>query len=109
VGGDSIVALNVSSHDDGDTVTVVVRGDVDLSNADELERRLTAASATPSNVLVDMSDVEFIDSAGINALLRARRAADQHGQWFAVTRASALARELLEMTGVWPLLARPAP
>jgi anti-sigma B factor antagonist len=103
------VALSLSSHRDGDTVTVAVHGDIDLSTAGQLEQEIFrhAADDAPA-IIVDLSGVAFLDSAGINALLKGRRAADEHGRTFRVTRAQGRVRELLDMTGVWVHLSNPA-
>jgi anti-sigma B factor antagonist len=53
---------------------VSVHGDLDLHSADELGDRLVEAAADgASTVLVDLSDVEFVDSQGLGALLRGTR------------------------------------
>jgi anti-anti-sigma factor len=57
--------------------------------------------------VVELSGVTFIDSAGINALLKGRRAADERGRVFRVTGATGIVRELLDMTGVWAHLSSP--
>jgi anti-sigma B factor antagonist len=102
------VALSLSSHRDGTTVTVAVDGDIDLSTADELEHAIAAPGAGPTtDVIVDLSAVRFIDSAGINALLKGRRQADAHGRSFRVSGAAGLVRELLEITGVLAHLTDP--
>jgi anti-sigma B factor antagonist len=104
------VALGLSSHSDAGTVTMLVDGDVDLSNAAELERQAAVhIKAGATTVLVDLAAVEFIDSAGIHALVKARRSADEQGRTLRVARASDLVRELLEMTGVWSYLTQSAP
>ena len=97
--------LTLSSHRELETVTTAVSGDIDLSNADDLERHLT--DLIGGNVVavdLDLTDVLFIDSAGINILVTARRRADELGKTLRVTGASGLVRELLEMTGVWQYL-----
>jgi anti-anti-sigma factor len=53
---------------DGDRVTVVVTGEVDMSTADEM-----FGAATPEGVraaTLDLRDVTFFDSAAIHALIR---------------------------------------
>ena len=55
-------------------MTLTVSGDVDLSTADDLERQFAAHLAGDATVVdVDLSGVPFVDSAGINVLLKARR------------------------------------
>jgi anti-sigma B factor antagonist len=57
-----------------DTVlSVVVRGEVDLVSRDRLREALTAAIATTAKPIeVDLSQVTFLDAAGIGALIAAR-------------------------------------
>jgi anti-sigma B factor antagonist len=94
--------LSLSHHRDADAATVVARGDIDLSTVDELVNEIAAATAAGVKaVVVDLSEVAFVDSAGISALLRGRRLADEHAAQFRVTGAAGLVREVLEMTGVW--------
>lgn len=97
--------LTLSTHRGLETVTTAVSGDIDLSNADDLEQHLAENIASDAGaVALDLTEVLFIDSAGINTLVTARRRADELGKTFRVTGASGLVRELLEMTGVWQYL-----
>lgn len=96
------MALSLSRRDDGDTVVISPVGDLDLSTVATFDQEIATVVATgTSGVVVDLSDVAFVDSAGINALLKGRRVAEEHGRVFRVTRPSGLVREVLVMTGVW--------
>ena len=55
-------------------------GDVDLAVAPEIDAAIAAAADTVDveAIVVDLAGVTFLDSSGINALLRGRRLADQH-------------------------------
>lgn len=104
------MALTASSHREAATVTITLLGDADLTGIGEFERLLaTLTGSDVDTVEIDLTGVAFIDSAGISALLKGRRLAEEHGQTFVVTRASGLVRELLEMTGVWTHLSGRAP
>jgi anti-anti-sigma factor len=48
-----------------------LRGEIDLSNADELTRAIAAAARNGHEVEVDLSGVTFIDSSGLHAIRRA--------------------------------------
>lgn len=52
---------------------VVVRGDVDLAGGKPFERALADAAATSAGVLVNLADCSFLDSSGLNALIRFAR------------------------------------
>ena len=89
---------------DGDRATGVVRarGEVDLETvdrfADILDSRLWSGC---EGVLVDLSDVTFMDSTGISALVRADRALGGDGLRLAVAaQPRSQVEGLLELTGL---------
>lgn len=47
---------------------LTVTGEIDLSNADEFRERLAAAVAPEGRLLVDLTRVDYLDSAGLAAL-----------------------------------------
>jgi anti-sigma B factor antagonist len=96
------VSLSLTSQRVGDTVTIAVTGDLDLSTSDELDPQIVehASEDGVSVVVIDLSGVAFVDSAGINALLKARRWADDHQRSLRVAGATGLVHEVLELTGV---------
>jgi len=49
---------------------VVIRGEIDLSNADDLSKALTEAATRNVPVVVEASELAFIDSAGFAAIQR---------------------------------------
>jgi anti-anti-sigma factor len=57
---------------DGQT-TVTVRGEVDLATAGALWETLQKAAVAGTTLVVDLSGTRFIDSSGLDLLLRARR------------------------------------
>lgn len=61
---------------DGDERSPVVRlrGEIDVFNARLLEAALMRiVEADPDQVIVDLSDVRFLDSTGLSVLVRTRR------------------------------------
>ena len=66
---------------DDTTHLIAVRGEVHVSTAPEFSERLNDAIATgKTGVVIDMTDVEFIDSTGLSVLLNAlRRVTRQQG------------------------------
>jgi anti-anti-sigma factor len=77
------------------------RGEIDISTADRLEEVLRQLSSTsPSDVAIELTEVTFIDSTGVNAIIAAHRALDRRGRTLRVLGASGAARRLFEITGV---------
>jgi anti-sigma B factor antagonist len=55
------------------TVVVSLGGELDLYNADEVREALAgAADGQPERLVVDLSEVEFIDSTALGVLIEAR-------------------------------------
>jgi stage II sporulation protein AA (anti-sigma F factor antagonist) len=65
-------AVDVQRRDDGPVV--VVRGEVDLVAADHLWGCVEPLCGDHRPVVLDMSGTTFMDSAGLNVLLRAHQA-----------------------------------
>ena len=58
---------------EGDACVVRLGGELDLYNAPQVRQALTEACAdAPGRVVVDLSDVEFVDSTALGVLIEAR-------------------------------------
>jgi len=57
----------------GEACVVKLAGELDLYNAPQVREALTkACDDSPTRVVVDLSDVEFIDSTALGVLIEAR-------------------------------------
>ncbi len=84
---------------------IIVEGELDLSNADELKDVLQRELSAGQRVLVDLSRVTFIDSTGLAAIVNAHNNTRESGA--ALELCSDLRpqpRRLMELTGVLSLL-----
>jgi len=86
-------------------VLVTVRGDVDLTTADELSRELEAAAQEDRDVVVDLAGVTFLDSTGVRSLVNAYRAARRRGLLVSISGARDWVARMLDVTGVAGLMA----
>jgi anti-anti-sigma factor len=86
-------------------VTLRVSGELDLAVADRFEHDVAhyGTSATVG-VDLDLADVDFIDSSGINALLRVRQSVVDGGRTFRLVSVSPIAQRALTLTGLDSLL-----
>jgi anti-sigma B factor antagonist len=107
VGSESIAHLAVAVCEDATTVTVAPAGDVDLATGTSLDTAITTAvtGAGDRAVVVDLSAVTFLDSSGIALLVHGRRLAETSHVPYRVAGAHGVVREVLDLTGVWALLA----
>jgi len=81
----------------GDGCRVVhVRGELDLAVAGQLTKQLCDLAG--SDVVVDLSDLTFIDAAGLRALVTANHKVRSHGHQLTVRGAHGLVRRVFEVT-----------
>jgi anti-anti-sigma factor len=100
------VGVSISTQRRDRTVTVGVTGEIDLATRATLEAGIMGGLADPDvgTVVVDLTEVTFLDSSGVSVLLQGRRAADKRGCEYRVVGAEGVVRLVLDLTGVWPLL-----
>jgi anti-anti-sigma factor len=67
-----------------DAVVVVVRGELDLATAGALEEVLEGSEAQARTVVLDLREVTFMDSSGLNVVAAQHRRAQADGFDFAV-------------------------
>jgi anti-sigma B factor antagonist len=96
-----VTDFEVSSEVREGALDVVVAGELDMAAAFKLESRLDPLLDTGElqSVALDLGGVDFVDSAGLGALLSLRERAHQVGIPLAITRASDPVQRLLELTG----------
>ncbi len=93
----------MSDHNDQLTVSnvdgvLVVSGELDAHTAPKLADALAAHQG--NNAVVDMSDVDFVDSSGLRTLIDAHQAAEAMGGRFVIRQPSATVVRLFEISGV---------
>ena len=60
-------------------VVVVLRGELDVTDAARVAAALTEVAARERQIIVDLAGLEFIDSSGLAALVRVRKHARHAG------------------------------
>jgi anti-sigma B factor antagonist len=86
---------------DGDTAVVRLHGELDLASAQALSARLQEAGAAgPAAIVIDLSELEFMDSTGLRSILMARERCDRIGQRFAIVPGGRQVARLLEIARV---------
>ena len=80
---------------------VVATGELDMSATPRLSTVLAMASASPGGRLVlDLSEVSFLDSTALGTILKAASQLDESGTNLAVVAPDGPVRRLLEMTNL---------
>ena len=93
--------LVTSLDRDADTVTVALHGEVDVATVDQVRVALTdALAAKPRTIVVDLSDLSFIDSTGLGALIFGYQRCRDEDIIFRLARPSRGVHQLLALSGL---------
>lgn len=102
---DPRLSLEVQEIPDGGAVRLKLTGDLDLGTAPVLKARLRELAAQQCHVRLDLSELEFMDSTGIHALIDATNHARADGWRFEIEPdVSRQVRRLFELVHFEPFL-----
>ncbi|RYU13085.1 STAS domain-containing protein [Nocardioides iriomotensis] len=92
--------LSIDVQREGDDAVVHLAGELDISTSPDLQDVLADLTDAPRRVAVDLSDLEFIDSTGLAALLGAHKALDERGGVLELRHPSKMVVGLVQITGL---------
>jgi anti-sigma B factor antagonist len=91
----------VRTHTIGSATTLALGGELDLVSSPALEQALDAAAESDAElIIVDLRGLEFMDSTGLHALVKAQHRLEDMGRRFALVRGGDSVQRLFELTGV---------
>ena len=94
----------------GDQPVVKVGGEIDIYSGAELrDELLRVLRRHGAQLILDLDEVTFMDSAGIEVLLATRRRARLEGGWVRLIRASSCVRRMITLAGLQREFAPPEP
>jgi anti-sigma B factor antagonist len=91
--------LTVHQALEGERIRVALEGELDLATAPTLETVLEETLASGNEVLIDLGELEFLDSTGVTLLVMALRQKSAARLSFLPSRSPEVGR-LLELTGL---------
>ena len=97
-------ASGMTLHEEPERSLVAVYGEIDLAVRQEAGALCQALVRRGMPVVIDASDVTFVDSAGMSVLVRIARDAEAGGYPVVLEHAPWMLKELLTITGVDRLL-----
>jgi anti-sigma B factor antagonist len=94
------MSLTIADRIDGDFHVIELAGDIDVETARTLRAHIVDRFAdSPARVVVDLSDVEFMDSSGLGALVSGWQLTRDNGM-FRIAGANPIVRRVLSITGM---------
>lgn len=86
-------------------VRLLLRGELDIATSQHLAEAISAEIGDGHPLIVDLSEVSFLDASCVGILLRGRARASRHRLGYHIVGAQGVARDVLRVCGV---IARPA-
>jgi anti-sigma B factor antagonist len=93
--------LTIDVLTDARGIAVKLDGELDLATVPQFDRQLARIEATKvSRVLIDLSGVSFMDSAGLRSIVRAHHFAESNNHRLVLRRGTRQVQRLFELTGI---------
>lgn len=86
------------------TIQISIEGRVDTSSSPELQSAVLLAFQKTSKLILDFTQVAYISSAGLRALLIGQKTANSKGGSLIITNVSPVVMEVFEVTGFAEIL-----
>ena len=91
----------IHEHRRNDLAVLALNGELDMASAPLLRDRIgRLMAAHSSHILLDLSELSFCDSAGLNAFVQGDRACTARGGWLRVTRVTGHVARVIELSGL---------
>jgi anti-sigma B factor antagonist len=99
------VAFAIREHRRYPGAVLTLTGELDMASAPVLEEKVDALVAAGAvQILVDVAELEFCDSAGLNAFIRGDRQCAARGGWLRLTAAQGHVARVIELSGLHDVL-----
>ena len=97
-------ALRVAQRSLDGVLVLALSGEVDLANVATLENRLRAAAQVAGILVIELTDLRYIDSCGIKALLDAHRFFERGGRAMALAALPVMMRRTFQILRIEQLM-----
>ena len=95
--------MTIEKKINGETATLIVSGRLDTQTAPELENELDAILAELKDLTFDMTNLEYVSSAGLRVILKAQKAMNTQGA-MKLTGVNDSIMEVFDITGFLDIL-----
>ena len=95
--------MTIEKKINGEAVTLIVSGRLDTQTAPELENELDSILSGLKELTFDMTNLEYVSSAGLRVILKAQKAMNAQGS-MKLTGVNDSIMEVFDMTGFLDIL-----
>jgi anti-anti-sigma factor len=95
------VGFWVTRSSDADGVVLALHGELDVAASPQLEKLLDQVRAERHpHVMLELSELSFVDSAGVSVLIKAKKEAEEDGSQFILRRPTAQVHRVFALVGM---------
>ena len=95
--------MTIEKKINGEAVTLIVSGRLDTQTAPELENELDSILSGLKELIFDMTNLEYVSSAGLRVILKAQKAMNAQGS-MKLTGVNDSIMEVFDITGFLDIL-----
>ena len=95
--------MTIHQSREADKIILTIEGRLDTMTAPELEKTMDDILDGVSELVLDMTQLEYVSSAGLRVLLKAQKQMDRQGK-MALTGVNESVMEVFEITGFADIL-----
>jgi len=93
--------FRVEVRNEGTATIIAVSGELDLASSPALQEELDRVAGSDSELLIiDLRELDFMDSTGLSVLVRAHQRAEEQDRQLAMVKGPQQVQRLLSLTGV---------
>lgn len=86
------------------TIMLSISGEIDGTNVDEFENRVSDAADRTSSLVLDLGNLEYVSSAGLRVFLTLQKKVKQRGDSVIIKNVNEEVRDIFSVTGFVKLL-----
>jgi len=91
--------MTIEKTAENDTITLAVSGELTAMTAEQLNMAMEAAIGDAANLTLDLKELEYVASAGLRVLLRAKKMLDAKKGSFVIRNVCEEVMNVFEITG----------
>ena len=95
--------MKINKKQEGSKLVIALEGRLDTTSAPDLEKELKTSLDGVTDLTLDLTNLDYISSAGLRVLLSAHKTMMKQGQ-MKVTNASEIVKEVFDVTGFSDIL-----
>jgi len=92
--------FRVQVHSQDQATVIAVSGELDLASSPTLQEELDRVATDSTLLIIDLRELDFMDSTGLSVLVRAHQRAEEQGRRLAMVKGPQQVQRLLSLTGV---------